>query len=227
MDSLLLLSYAELTAQGSPIWWIAQVLGIIGMVFNALSYQCKKQRGILTMQLISSCIFMTHFFLLGALTGAILNGISLFRAGVFRFRGKKWADNVLWPCLFICLSCLTYVFNFTIFKTTLFPNGVKIADYFIEVLPVIGLTITTFAMRARHASVARKLSLINSPFWLTYNLINISIAGILGEAFGIISIITGMIRLDFKKGKNVDEDLIYRDSALANDEVVKDSTNNA
>jgi hypothetical protein len=208
MDSLLLFSYAEMTASGSLFWWIGQVLGIVGMCFNILSYQCKKQRGIVTMQLIASGIFMVHFFLLGALIGAVLNAISLFRAMVFVNRGKNWADKVLWLYVFIFLSCLAYVINFTLLKNMSFPNGTVYTDFIVEVLPVIGMVSSTFSMRTRYASVARKLSLITSPLWLVYNIINSSIAGMITEIFALISIITGIIRLDLKK-KNKNQDLIY------------------
>ena len=208
---LLLFSYAELTMQGSVLWWIGQALGVVGMGFNILSYQCKRQRGIVTMQLIASGIFMMHFFLLGALIGAILNGISLFRAGVFVNRGKKWADNILWVPVFITLSCLAYVVNFTLLKDMSFPNGTVLTDYIVEVLPVIGLVVSTFSMRTRYASVARKLFLINSPMWLVYNIINSSIAGIITEIFALISIITAIIRLDINKKGKV-QDLIYTES---------------
>ena len=151
---------------------------------------------------------MVHFFLLGALIGAVLNAISLFRAMVFVNRGKNWADKVLWLYVFIFLSCLAYVINFTLLKNMSFPNGTVYTDFIVEVLPVIGMISSTFSMRTRYASVARKLSLITSPLWLVYNIINSSIAGMITEIFALISIITGIIRLDLKK-KDKNQDLIY------------------
>ena len=61
------------------------------------------------------------------------------------------------------------------------------------------MILTTFAGRCREASKVRLLTLLNSPFWFTYNLISGSLPGVMTEILISGSIIIGMIRLDRRK----------------------------
>ena len=65
---------------------IAQIIGIIAMAFNILSYQQKKQRYIIAWQLLGTTLFTVNFFLLGAYTGALLNAVGIVRAIVFLYK---------------------------------------------------------------------------------------------------------------------------------------------
>ena len=73
-------------------------------------------------------------------------------------------------------------------------------------LPLGGMILTTFAGRCREASKVRLLTILNSPFWLSYNLLSGSIPGVLTEILVSGSIIIGMIRLDRKKGTCAEAD---------------------
>ena len=68
-----------------PIKIIAQIVGIVAMAFNILSYQGKKQKTIVTLQLFGSMLFSVNYLLLGATVGGILNIIGTVRAVVFFF----------------------------------------------------------------------------------------------------------------------------------------------
>ena len=75
--------------------FIAQIIGIAAMLINVLSFQCKKQRPLIVMQLVSSSLYATNLFLLNAPTGCILNIVGMCRAVVFsnkeRFRAGSRA----------------------------------------------------------------------------------------------------------------------------------------
>lgn len=210
MNTLLLFSLADFSVEGGIYWWIAQIIGFIGTAFNLSSFQFKTRKSIVTMMLISCTIFSIHFFLLSQWTGALLNLIAAFRAVVFSYRGSsKWADHVAWVVVFIGLALTTYVLNFTVpvMRDSLFIGGIKPTDYIIELLPVIGIIITTFSMRAIKPFNIRLLTLINSPMWLIYNAVNGSIPGAITETFSIISIVLGIIRLDILGKKTQEEAL--------------------
>jgi len=74
----------------------------------------------------------------------------------------------------------------------------------VEILPVIGMTATTFAFRCETAKATRMLGLVSSPAWLVYNIVNLAIGAICCEVFSLISIIVGLIRLDGQIGKDRD-----------------------
>ena len=171
----------------------AQIIGIFAMLFNILSYQQKNKAQIVALQLFGSTLFSIHFFMLGAYMGGLLNVIGIFRAIVFLkedfFHAKHWA----WLFGFIAIYLLSYLLTFTVFeKAFTLSNGI------IELLPVIGMTATTFAFRAKSAKSTRLLGFVSSPAWLIYNVISVSIGAICCELFSLLSILIGLLRFDVK-----------------------------
>ena len=167
---------------------VAQGLGIIAFFIAVLSFQRKTQRGIMIMQVFSCFAFTVHFLILGKMGGFILNGIAFFRSMVYSFkRDHRWAASVVWVYVFIAAALLSGAYSIA------FAEGIS------AILPALGMIITTFAGRMKKASSVRILTLINSPLWLSYNLIEGSIGGAMTEIVSICSIIIGILRLDIKK----------------------------
>ena len=52
-------------------FWIAQILGILGMAMNVLSYQWKEKKALITVQLFGSLFFAVNMFMLNAVMGGI------------------------------------------------------------------------------------------------------------------------------------------------------------
>lgn len=180
---------------------VAQIIGILAMLFNIWSYQQKQQKFIIAFQLIGSTLFTIHFFMLNAYMGAILNAVGILRAVVFLKEDFFHSKHFLWIFAFISLFLGCYVLTFTAFKLPF-----TTANAFLEFLPVFGMTATTFAFHARSEKSTRLLSLLSSPAWLTYNIIWFSIGAICCESFTIVSIAVGLLRFDLKKEKTEKEE---------------------
>ena len=183
-----------------PIEIIAQTIGVFAMAFNIGSYQQKQQKYIIALQLIGSTLFTVHFFMLGAFMGGLLNAVGIVRALVFLYKDKLRSEHIAWTIGFIAVYLLSYAATFTILEK---PFNVQNA--LVEVLPVIGMTATTFAFRCKSAKSTRLLGLVSSPAWLIYNIVSVSVGAICCEVFSLISIAVGIWRLDNKKGKKEDE----------------------
>ena len=166
------------------------------MTIALLSFQQKTQRRIVLFQFCSSFLFGVHFLLIAAPTGALLNFMAAARALVYSARGKKWADHWGWPLLFSALPFGIYGLSFAAFG--LAPT---LENFFIELLPTLGMISTTISFRMKKAAKVRAFSLISSPLWLVYNVIHFSIGGILTESFSLISILIGILRLDIKRSR--------------------------
>lgn len=178
---------------------IAQVLGMLGMLMNVGSFQMKDQRRLILVQLFGSVLFTVHFLLLGIsegrfLMGCALNIIGMARAYVYSHKERFHADGIWWLIGFVISYMAAYVLTFTLFGTPRTP-----ADFIIEFLPVIGMTVTTVSFRMKEAGHVRALGMINSPAWLAYNLLRGSLGGSLSEIFCLISVIVGIVRLDCRK----------------------------
>lgn len=177
-----------------PFMLIAQTVGIVAMAFNILSYQQKGSKGVVVMQLFGGALFSLHFFMIGATVGGILNLIGTFRAVVFSNREKFRADRLFWLVFFIVLFIASYILVFTAFG-----KEFKAVNAIVEVLPVIAMTATTFGFRSNNAKTIRRYSLISSPSWLVYNIVNISVGAIICEVFSLFSIVIGILRYDIKR----------------------------
>ena len=175
---------------------IAQSLGICGMIMNILSYQRKEQRSIIFMQLIGAAFFSANYFLLGAMAGAMLNLAAIVRAVVYVKRDRFHADSLAWVIGLSAVYAVIYALSFLVFGTE--PTVKKLI---VELLPVIAMVVSTVSFYLKSAGAVRFLGLVGSPLWLTYNIINFAIGGIICEAVALTSIVIGIIRYDLKKGK--------------------------
>ncbi len=174
---------------------LAQILSIIGMSITVSSFQAKKQKTVIIMQLVSSVFFSANMFLLGMFTGALLNCIGIFRSIVYSNK-EKFRNTNFWNTVFITLYILSYIATFAVFEKEVdFINIIK------ELLPIIAMTATTIGYSKTEAASIRKYALVSSPSWLIYNCFPVSIGGILCETFSLISVFIGMLRLDVKKEK--------------------------
>ena len=179
-----------------PIEIIAQIIGIIAMMFNILSYQGKKQRTVITVQLIGATLFAVNFLMLGAIVGGILNILAVIRAIVFVFKDKLKADSIYWFIAFIVSYVSVYVLNFTVFGKA--PTAFNLI---IEILPVIGMLALNIGYRLKDSANIRRCGLVSSPAWLIYNIVAGSVGAIVCETITIISIFIGMLRHDKKTDK--------------------------
>lgn len=169
----------------------AQIIGILAMIFNVLSYQQKQQKRVIAFQLIGSTLFTVHFFMLKAYMGGLLNAVGIVRAIVFLKKDFFKSENVFWLIGFEVVYALSYLITFTWLGTEF-----TLAGAVTELLPLVGMTATTVAFRSKSAKTTRFLGLISSPSWLVYNIISHSIGAICCEVFSLISIFIGIFRLD-------------------------------
>lgn len=174
---------------------IAQIVGIGAMFFSIFSFQMKTQRQVVIVQAIATALWSLHFALLGVIMAVILNVIGIIRSIIFSFRNKyDWAKHKIWIAVFVLLFISAYILNFLVFI-----KNPKPINFLIEALPTFGMIATTFAFHMEKAFNVRILSLISSPLWLAYNIINFSIGGMITESVSIVSIIVGIFRHDLKK----------------------------
>lgn len=173
---------------------IAQSIGIVAMIINIFSFQQKEQRKLIIMQFFGASLFAVNMFMIGATVGGCLNLIGAVRAVVYANKQKFRADNKLWLVGFIMTYLVSYVLTFTVFGKA--PSAINLI---VEFLPIIGMTASNIGFFMPDAKTVRRLGLVSSPSWMTYNIVNNAVGGIICEIFCMISIIIGIIRLDINK----------------------------
>ena len=130
------------------------------------------------MQTLGSLLFLIHYFMLGEMTGAVMNILGVTR-GIIFLQGEKlrkpWMLSVLW-----ILTIGTVVFTWEGFKC---------------LLPLVAMLASTTAMHLNNGKTIRLAQLfVTSPGWLIYNIIVGSLGGTLCEAFIMTSTIISFIR---------------------------------
>lgn len=173
---------------------VAQGVGIVAMAMNCVSYQQKTQKGVLLCQLIGSVLFAVNFLMLGAIAGGLLNLIGIFRATVFLYGDKLHAKHFGWLIGFGSLYVLSYVIVFSAFGKE--PSVKNLA---VELLPVIGMVLTTISFRFSDAKMTRRFGIFNSPLWLIYNVFSFSVGAIICETLNLVSIVVGTVRHDLPR----------------------------
>ena len=171
-----------------------QILGICGMVSNILVFQQKAQKRVLAWQFLAACFFCANYFMVGAVVGGMLNLVGAIRAAVFFFDKQTHANHFIWLIFFILAFSASYPMTFLLFNTEQSPK-----NFIIEILPVIAMIVATVAIKLGSSKMVRRLGLISSPLWLTYNCFSGSIGAILSEILNLISIVVGIVRIDLKK----------------------------
>ena len=173
---------------------IAQIISIAAMAMNCLSFQQKERKAVIAFQLVGTTLFSINFFMLGAFTGAILNLLAAIRSIVFINKEKLKADHPAWLIAFTVTYVLSYVASFALLDKE--PTALNLI---LEILPVIGMVLTTISFRYDDAKTIRRFGFINAPLWLAYNIYSKSIGAIICESLNIISIIIGTLRHDVKR----------------------------
>ncbi len=164
------------TVQG----YIAQGIGVVGMILVFVSFQMNDKRKILLFQAGAGLVFTVHFVLLGAYTGAGMNATAVARNLLFT-RGERLRHKNWWVAVFVGL--------FVLFGVLTWQNGYS-------ALPVCAMSLGTVGLSLRQPRQIRLCLLPVAAAWLVYNVAVFSIAGVLTEVFNIASLVIGIWRFD-------------------------------
>lgn len=167
----------------SARYLIIQAIGLLGTVTFFFSFQCRKNRALFLVQLLSYCLYTVHLLLLGAVTGGISYMINALRsiclASKWRFAHRKEM------CAVLCamqLAALVFTWSGWI---SLLPVAANIAA-----------TVAGYTHNPRKIRIAGMC--INSPLWIVYDILIGSWAGILDELVTEASILISILRYGWK-----------------------------
>lgn len=160
---------------------VIQTIGGFGILASILSFQCKKHNSILFFRTLNEFIFAIQYFLLGAYTGMVVNLIGCVRNITFTKQLSKNKKTTI-AVIFFCIIFI--IFGFAAWQ------GAK------SLLIIFAKVLSTLAYGNKNTTIVRSIIFITSTSWLIYNCYVFSVAGVLCEAFTLLSLIIGIIRLD-------------------------------
>ena len=165
---------------------IIQAIGFIGMFLSVISFQSKSYQKIIWIRVLSEFVFALQYFLLGAYTGMATNLTSCVTNSIYRERVKRKKSTLGFQIAFAILFAVIGILSW---------HGP------ISMLVILAKILSTVANGNSRPKMIRTLNLIINPLWLVYDIVVFSLAGVLSDAFTILSLIIAMSRLDRKKAK--------------------------
>ena len=170
---------------------LTQIVGFIAMLFSVFSFQMNKHKQIMIMQILATTFFGIQYFLLGAMTGVVIDIIAIIRCLVFYHKeDKKWAAWNGWIAIFMVL--------FLAFGLITWEGPVSL-------LITGSMMLNTLSFSFTKPKLVRSTILVASPLLLLYDIFTGSIGGIINEVLVEISAVVGLIRYDFRRGSSMTE----------------------
>jgi hypothetical protein len=160
-----------------------QGIGLVALLIGTSVFQVNNRKTMLLLGMGASLLWSVHYLLLAAPTGVAMNILGASRGYIYhRTRPTKQNRWILWT-----LICVTMA------ATVLTWQGI------ISLLALIGSLGNVIAYWQTKPKYIRRLALISSPSWLTYNAISGSYPGVVAEILSITSNLLGQYRFDFKR----------------------------
>ena len=167
---------------------IGQIIGIFGVAVLFLAYQMKARKMLLLLQMLGVALFATQYFMINALSGAVLNTVCLIRTIFFYFAEDKIKNEK------------GKIFSSIFFAVLICIFGALSWEGWYSIMMLLCLAINSFCTGVCNPQNFRKSLLLTCVLALIYNVIVFSIVGMLNESISIVSAIIGIIR--FKKEKS-------------------------
>lgn len=164
---------------------IAQIIGIIALIFLAISLKNNNKKKLLKYQMFSSLSYALQYVFLGAYTGCLMNLACVFRNYIFnKYDNKKiplyWLIIII--AIMIILSIITY-------------NGP------ISLLPTIGVILFSTSLWYGKLKYIRLAEFISSCLVIFYNIKVVAITGLIVTIVEIITVSISIYRFDIKNVK--------------------------
>lgn len=166
---------------------LAQIFGLLGAISMLLSSWQKTRNKVLTFLILDSIFYLIEYIILGALSGAFINVVSIIRTIIFKYKDKNkiFQSNII-LLLILLLYILVGVFTY---------NGL------ISIFPVVASILYAIVLWQDNVKKIRLGSAIMILSFLIYNIAVGAYLSILVELVLLISSITAIIKLDILNAK--------------------------
>ncbi|MBQ9774065.1 MAG: YgjV family protein [Clostridia bacterium] len=163
----------------SPRLIAAQCVGALAMVLAFFIYAFRDRKRILLSKMVADLLWVVHYLLLAAYSGAAVNLVNAGREGVFYHKEKKWASSRAWPILFVLLNLVLTVLSW---------QGP------ISLLPMLGSSLNALGLWCTSTTRLRMVSLPALTLWLVYSILVGSLWSLLVNGVSILSALYALIR---------------------------------
>ena len=170
---------------------ISQIIGFLAVASFLFSYQLKRRKNIIACNVVSRCLYIFQYILLGAFEGAVLDVLGAVSSVV---AAKK---NVS----FIQKHTKLFVIGIDL---VIVAAGLLLYVDIFSLLPIVGVLFHTTAFWINDEKIIRRVSLLGSPFWMVYNFSCLAYGSAVGDILTMVSIVIAMIK--YRNLKNNSEE---------------------
>lgn len=167
---------------------IAQIFGIMGIIFSVLSMQMKTKKNIMIMLLLLNLASALNFLFLDSLSGSLVcffAVIETFINYLFDSKNKKVPIYVIGIYVVINIAL-----------------GLSSYHSLLDILPIVCALLYCATICMQKESNIRKLMFANQSLWLVYDIIVKAYMFSISNVLTLVSIVISMIRFDYRGSKN-------------------------
>lgn len=163
---------------------IGKVVGYLAIAASVIIYQQKSRPRLLICKAISDALWITHYLLLGAYTGAAVTGVALLRELLFFKTDRKSKLGKLALACFLCISIGCSVLTWSTW---------------FSVFAMLGSLLSIVSFWIGEPKISRRLSYPISACMLTYGVSSGSVAVFINEVLVISSSTYHILKYDRKQ----------------------------
>lgn len=158
---------------------LALSLGLSGVALNVLWPQMKSRGGMLVVQAISGLCFLSHYALIGALTGSLMNLLATLQALAAIPLGTRPGFRVIY-LLTLPAIALGLALSWTGLPSVMAALGMA------------GISLGRYQLRVLRF---RTILMVTIPFWVAHNLLVGSLPGLMSDTLVTLSSGVGLWRV--------------------------------
>lgn len=164
---------------------IAQIFGILGIIFSVLSMQMKTKRNIMLMLMTLNLSSALNFLFLNSISASLVCFFAILETLInYLFDSKNKKVPIYIIVFYIIVNLLL---GFSSYKMIL------------DIIPIACAIIYCLTVCVKRESNIRKLMFSNQSLWLIYDIIVKAYMFSISNVLTLISIIIAMYRYDYKK----------------------------
>lgn len=164
------------------MFYIAQLFGIIALLILIMSFQKNKKDTLLKYQIFSSLLFALQYLFLNAISGCLMNLMTVVRNLIY----KKFKDKIPIVYLIFIIICM-------IILSLIFYKGI------ISLFPTLAVILYSIALWQTNLTITRVTEVISCLLFIIYNVQVLAISGLLSTIIEMLSVIIAIYKFDIKK----------------------------
>ena len=166
------------------MFYIAQLFGIMGLIVLIMSFQKNRKNTLLKYQIFSSLLFALQYLFLNAISGCLMNLMTMVRNIIY----MKFDDKI--PIIYLILIIIC-----TIILSLISYSGT------ISLLPTLAVILYSIALWQKNLTITRITEVISCLLFIIYNIKVLAISGLISTFIEMFSAIVAIYKFDIKKSK--------------------------